>query len=199
MLRRGLASEARNAATVAGVSADRAQELEAAARTQEKHERALTEETAEQVVGLIRAMFAAVDLSLPHDLARTVLKGEEVTPELREQARAQLHRQVCAEVRSELRAELEAERRELPEEESATEVESNPPEDAETVTEPAMTFDELPPEWQQKYMLARSLGVREYLLATRRGERERAEGGGGLPRRAPRPSFRHPALEHVGW
>ena len=37
MLRRGLASEARNAATVAGINADRAQELERSAREQEKH------------------------------------------------------------------------------------------------------------------------------------------------------------------
>src|SRR5215471_11967935 len=66
MLRRGLASEARNAATVAGINADRAQELERAAREQEKHEQRLTEACAEQVVELVRQMFAAVDLSLPH-------------------------------------------------------------------------------------------------------------------------------------
>jgi hypothetical protein len=163
MLRRGLASEARNAATVAGVSADRAQELERSAREQEKHEQRLTEARAEQVVGLIGQMFAAVDLGLPHDLARAVLRGEEVTPELRERARAPVHREV--------RAELEAERlahraRPLSVEESEsnpTEVESNPTEEAEIVeAEPAMSFDELPPDWQQRHWSNPSLGMREY-------------------------------------
>jgi hypothetical protein len=198
MLRRGLASEARNAATVAGINADRAQELERAAREQEKHEQRLTDARAEQVVGLIRAMFAAIDLTLPHDLARAVLRGEEVTPEQREQARAQVHRQV----RAELLAELEAERLARPALPAPVEEsESNATEavDAGIVeAEPVMSFDELPDEWRRRYELNPSLGLREYAVAVKREERQEAEQGGRLPRRSPRPSFRHPALEG-GW
>jgi hypothetical protein len=195
MLRRGLASEARNAATVAGINADRAQELERAARESEKHEQRLTDARAEQVVELVRRMFTAIDLSLPHDLARAVLRGEEVTPEQREQARAQVHRQVHAE----LLAEFETERlahRALPA--PVEEIESNATEavDTEAVDADAvMSFDELPDEWRRRYELNPSLGVREYALAVKREERQEAEGGRRLPRRGPRPSFRHPALE----
>jgi hypothetical protein len=170
MLRRGLASEARNAATVAGINADRAQELERAAREQEKHEQRLTEARAEQVVELIAQMFAAIDLSLPHDLARAVLRGEEVTPEQRQQARALVHRKV----RAELLAELEAERPARPALPAPVEGESNPTEtvDAEVVdAEPVMSFDELPDEWRRRYELNPSLGVREYALAVKREER----------------------------
>jgi hypothetical protein len=195
MLRRGLASEARNAATVAGINADRAQELERAAREQEKHEQRLTEARAEQVVELIGQMFGAIDLTLPHDLARAVLRGEEVTPEQRKQARAQVHRQV----RADLLAEFEAERLARPALPAPVdEIESNATEavDAEVVdAEPVMSFDELPDDWRRRYELNPSLGVREYALAVKREERQEAEGGRRLPRRSPRPSFRHPALE----
>jgi hypothetical protein len=196
MLRRGLATEARNASVVAGVNADRAQELERTAREQEKHEQRLTDQRAEQVVELIRAMFTAIDLNLPHDLARAVLRGEEVTPELRDQARAQVDRQVRAELRVEVRAELEAQRPALPTEEvesNPTEAEPNPTEDL------ALSFDQLPPEWQHRYALNRGLGVHEYTLAAKREERQQAEHGGRPPRRSPPPSFRHPALESAGW
>jgi hypothetical protein len=195
MLRRGLASEARNAATVAGINADRAQELEAAAREQEKHEQKLTGQRAEEVVDLIRQMFGAVNLSLPTDLARAVLRGEEATPEQREQARAQVHR----EVRAELRIELEAERCTPPALPTGEEIESTEVVDAEVVdakvAEPGMSFDELPPDWQVRYGTNPSLGMRECDLAVKREQRQHAENGLRLPRRSPRPSFRHPALE----
>src|SRR5262249_31368731 len=161
MLRRGLASEARNAATVAGINADRAQELERAAREQEKHEQRLTDARAEQVVKLVRQMFAAIAVSLPHDLARAVLRGEEVSPEQRDQARAQVHRQV----RAELLAEFEAERLARPALPAPVEeIESNVTEavDAEVVEAEAVSFDELPDEWRRRYELNPSLGVREY-------------------------------------
>jgi hypothetical protein len=195
MVRRGLGSEARNAATVAGISADRAQELERASREHEKHEQRLTEDRAEQVVELVRKMFTAIDLNLPHDLARAVLRGEEVAPEQIEQARAEVNRQV----RAELRGELDAERaalRALPavEESEPTEVE-----EAEPSAEPVLSFDQLPPEWQQRYQMNPSLGVHEYTLAAKREERQQAEHGGRPPRRSPPPSFRHPALESAGW
>jgi hypothetical protein len=196
MLRRGAASEARNAATVAGINADRAKELEMAAREQEKHEQRLTDARAEQVVELVRQMFAAIDLNLPHDLARAVLRGEKPTPEQIEHARAEVNRQVRAELRSELDAER-ASLRALP---TAEESEPTEVEDAEVVDdEPVLTFHELPPEWQQRYGLNPSLGLREYALAVKRDERQQAEHGGRLPRRSPRPSFRHPGLEGSAW
>jgi hypothetical protein len=195
MLRRGLASEARNAATVAGINADRAQELEAAAREQEKHEQRLTDARAEQVVELIQQMFTAIDLSLPHDLAGAVLRGEEVTPEQREQARAQVHRQVRAELLAE-----EAQRTPPALPALVEEVESPDVVDAEVVeAEPGMSFDELPPEWQVRYGTTPTLGLREYQLAVKREQRQQAEHGGRLPRRSPRPSFRHPGLEGSAW
>src|SRR5262249_41874438 len=149
------------------------------------------------VVKLVRQMFAAIAVSLPHDLARAVLRGEEVSPEQRDQARAQVHRQV----RAELLAEFEAERLARPALPAPVEeIESNATEavDAEVVEAEAVSFDELPDEWRRRYELNPSLGVREYALAVKREERQEAEHGVRLPRRSPRPSFRHPALEG-GW
>lgn len=108
LLARGLASEGRNASVVASVFGDRARELEAAAQAAEAHAVALVQGRGEQVAEMVKAMFAAVDLAVPPEVARAVLRGDGVTPEIASAAREQVRAKFRAEVRAEILAEIEA-------------------------------------------------------------------------------------------
>jgi hypothetical protein len=62
----------------------------------------------------------------------------------------------------------------------------------------ALSFDQLPEEWQRKYRLHPSLGVREYLAAVKREQREEQERQAMPTRRERHPSFSHPGYARPG-
>jgi hypothetical protein len=109
MLTKGQAAESRNAMVTAKGLAERAAELEDSARAEELHAVALDDARGEQVVGMVRAMFDAVDLQVPAEVAQAVLRGEDVSSEVAAAAREQVRRVIAAEARPEILAELEAE------------------------------------------------------------------------------------------
>jgi hypothetical protein len=194
LLGRGLASEARNASVVAGVHADRARELEAAAREQEAHELRLAQGRGEQVIEMVKAMFDAVDLSVPVEVAQAALRGEKVTSEVAAAARVQ----VRAKFRAELMAEVQADQRARAEPQAGEDEGQSEPIDAEVVDpEPdgGPTWEDLDESWKSRFAMNRSLGVHEYALALQRERRQREERGGELAGRASSNlMFRHPGL-----
>lgn len=74
LLLEGAAGEARNASVAVGVFADRARELEEAARVQELHEVELGERVGGLVVGLLEAVFGDLGLVVPRGLLRARLE-----------------------------------------------------------------------------------------------------------------------------
>lgn len=186
------AAESRNAMVSANGFAERASELEAAARSEELHEQQLSQSIGEMVVDLIERAFIAVDLLAPRDLLECLLRGEEPNGEVVNQAREHVRRGSRGEVRADVLAEFEAERLALP----APEVEPEEVVDAEIVATEAegLSFTDLPPEVQQKYRLQPQLAVREHLNALRR-----AENNSRLPSSSPsrgRYDFSHPGLRN---
>ena len=106
LLARGLASEARNGAVLAGTWADRAAQLEAEAREQEAHELRLEQARGGLVVALLERAFAAIALPLPQQLMRELLRAwpDEVTGEVVERARVEVRRAIAVEVREQMLA-----------------------------------------------------------------------------------------------
>jgi hypothetical protein len=143
MLRRGLASEARNAATVAGINADRAQELEASAREEELHEVSVTEQQGKSILALIEAMLSDLGIEPPRALLAARLMG---TPdaELIERAREEVRGPIARELREEVLAELRAEGWRAPEEddeEQAPDAAAEPEEPEEPAAEEADPYE----------------------------------------------------------
>lgn len=99
-------AEARNSAVVAGSCADRARELEAAADAAELHEAALSEREGELVLEALSAVFTAIDVALPVEVAELALLGQAVPDEVAASARER----VRARLRSTVEAEIHASR-----------------------------------------------------------------------------------------
>jgi transposase-like protein len=112
MLQRGLASEARNAAVVSGTHADRASQLESAAREEEAHQVALTEARGRLVLEVIERGYGDLRLLMPRTFLQALLRGwpEAVDAEIVLHASEEVRRPIRAEIRAALIAELEAER-----------------------------------------------------------------------------------------
>jgi len=166
LLARGLASEARNASVVSGVHAERAQELESAARIEEAHSVELSQASGRLVLDLIERAFGDVGLPAPTELVRALLGRwpAEVEPEAVDRAKDDVRRTIRAEVRAELLAEMDEARLlrpalapgEAPEDEDDAI-------DAEVVEDP----DPLSPEAQERKL--------EEFRAEFPGEPEKAE------------------------
>jgi transposase-like protein len=109
LLDRGLASESRNAATVAGIWAERAEALERAARAEEEHQNRLDSEQGRMVVQAVERMFADMGQLLPRAYGQAVLSSwpDPVDAKLIAGARAELERPLRARLEAELRAEME--------------------------------------------------------------------------------------------
>jgi hypothetical protein len=188
-----MASEARNASVAVGVFADRARELEAAAQAAELHAVSLSEAQGRAVLDLVERAFGIVDLPIPREALRGLLRGDEISEDVAAVARAEVRRLIASEVRREMQAELDAQQRALPAPESEWEA------DGEVVPEPVVdqlpSWESLPDDWKRRFGLHRHLGrvefARELELERRQRERRRA---GGSRRESHSPSFRHPAL-----
>jgi hypothetical protein len=211
MLDRGLASESRNAAVVAGVHADRAAELEAAAREEEEHEQRLTEQAGQAVVELIEQAFTAVALPAPRELLRTMLRDptNAPDPELADRARAEVRRTIAGEVRAQILAEIEAQRRTRPVLAAGeSEAEPEPPADDEVVDAEVVhdlpsdspdlpTWEDLPEDYKARHALNRGLGIYTYAQDMLREQRARERTANTASRRQTMPDFRHPGLRDL--
>ncbi len=174
LLAKSMASEARNASVVAGVWADRARELEEAARLEELHEVALDEAQGRLLADRVTRAFGLLGLPVPGELLGVVLQGGEPDEGLVEAARSSIRRPIEAEVRREVLAELEAQRvavAELP----AGVDDGEEIADAVVVEEEVVAddggqvrFEDLPEEWKRRYRLRPDLGVHEFVNAERR-------------------------------
>jgi hypothetical protein len=188
LLAKGLASESRNAATMAGLAATRANELEQAARAEEKHENELRREQAEQVVGMIRHAFTTCGLAIPVAVVKALLSGQRVNAEVEAAARAEVRERF----KSELRREIEAERSpEPPPSPPAVEAEPEPAPAEDSEAE--LTFADLPEEWRRKFEMQPQLAAQEYANA-----QQRAVNASRRPRQplaSRHPSFRHPMFQ----
>jgi hypothetical protein len=189
MLARGLASESRNAAVVAGVHADRARELEDAARAEESHEVALTEARGRLVLAAIERGYVDLGLPEPREFVRELLRGwpGPVDPEIVERAREEVRRPIRGEIRAELLAEVGEARRALPPGEDEQEQDGEEEVDGEVVHEEAETNgspesglpleafidEEDGPEWLHR--------ASERKLAAERGEGDGARMAGWAP------------------
>jgi hypothetical protein len=196
MLARGLASESRNAAVLSNVHAERAVELEAAARVEEEHEVKLGEASGRLLLDAVEHAFAALDLPVPGPLLRDLLRGAEPEADVLAGARMDVRRVIAGEVRAELIAQAEAERlarRALP---AGSECEEEVPVVDAEVVEGTPADDGLPP-WSElpdhlKRLRDRDLARIEGARELKSEERRRAEGKprpSGVDRF---PSFRHP-------
>jgi hypothetical protein len=162
-------AEARNSMVASNSFADRAVQLEAAAREAELHEVALSEAMGGLVLDLVAAVFADVALPQPEALLRARLSGWPAEPDagVVEEAREQVRRKIVLEVREEMsvvprvQAALPAGDEEVVGE-VADDAESEPPAaepieaiaDAEVVVEPELELPELgemPDMWATIY------------------------------------------------
>ena len=84
------ASEGRNGMVAAKMFGEAAHEYEQAAREEEQHRAALATVAGEQIIGAITAMFDAVGLKTPRTVAQAVLRGEQVSSEMKIVARCEL-------------------------------------------------------------------------------------------------------------
>jgi hypothetical protein len=207
LLGKQLASEARNAATVGAMHADRAMQLEEAARLAESHEIALVQGRGEQVVELVSRMFAAVGLSVPSEVAKAVLRGEEVTPEVAAAAREQVRAKFRGEARAELLAEIEAARLATPalsageaDDGEDEPVDAEIVEEVESESEPApdeengLSWADLPEDWKARFNLQPKLGLYEYEQSLKREDMARRQPRVSAPGRFDAARFTHPGL-----
>jgi hypothetical protein len=197
-----MASEARNASVAVGVFADRARELEAAAQAAELHAVSLSEAQGRAVLDLVERAFGIVDLPIPREALRGLLRGDEISEDVAAVARAEVRRLIASEVRREMQAELDAQQRALPAPESESEADGEVVDGEvldidvpEPVVDQLPSWESLPDDWKRRFGLHRHLGrvelARELELDRRQRERRRA---GGSRRESHSPSFRHPAL-----
>jgi len=110
LLTRGLASDARNASVAVGVFAERARELEEAARAEELHAVALGEAMGKLVIAAIERGFEGLGLPVPQTFVAELLRGwpAAVDEGIVDVARGDVRRAIAAEVRGELAAEAQA-------------------------------------------------------------------------------------------
>ena len=203
MLARGLASESRNAAVVAGVHADRAVELEASAREQEAHEQRLAQDRGEQVIELIERGYDDLGLPVPRAFLQALLRvwPGKVDAVVIEKAREEGRRSVRGEVRTEMIAEEERARRARPalpagegerDDESSDEVvdgELVGEHEGDTEIEPTLTLEEVRPLIRNRYPVQPELAIEAEL------HQRRLDGAGGheVLRRS-RTDLTHPML-----